>query len=123
MSRSAPRVCVAPADTDRVVALIAALPAHGHVILRMRDGSTLDGVVHVRSSAQVFRDPHGLEGMNAISPWNVPMYPAPSGMCGWIRSKVCNASIRRWEVKTDSAPVGGRRNAAQGISFAQQASV
>ena len=65
MSRSAPRVCVAPADTERVVALIAALPAHGHVILRMRDGSTLNGVVHVRGSAQVFRDPHGLGGMNA----------------------------------------------------------
>lgn len=65
MSRCAPQVCTEHADIERVVALIAALPAHGHVILHMRDGSVLDGVVHVRGSAQVFRDPHGLEGMNA----------------------------------------------------------
>ena len=65
MSRSAPRVCTARADIERVVALIAALPAHGHVVLRLRDGSTCAGVVRVRGSAGVFRDPQGLEGMNA----------------------------------------------------------
>lgn len=64
MSRRAPRVCIAPADIERLEALIADLPSHGQVVLVMRDGSTLTGVVHVRGSIQVFRDPAGLEGMN-----------------------------------------------------------
>ena len=65
MSRRAPRVCVSHADIERLRALITALPAHGRVQLRMRDGSTCTGVVHVRGSLQVFRDPSGLEGTNA----------------------------------------------------------
>ncbi|MEO7199419.1 MAG: DUF3247 family protein [Dokdonella sp.] len=65
MTRRAPRVCTTQADVERVVALIAALPAHGHVVLWLRDGSSRTGVVSVRASVQVFRDPEGLEGMNA----------------------------------------------------------
>lgn len=65
MSRRAPRVCVAHADTERLRALIVALPAHGRVALRMHDGSICTGVVHVRGSLQVFRDPDGQEGTNA----------------------------------------------------------
>lgn len=65
MSRRAPRVCVAHADTERLRGLIAALPAHGRVALRLRDGSTCTGVIHVRGSLQVFRDPEGQEGTNA----------------------------------------------------------
>lgn len=45
--------------------MIADLPAHGQVILLLRDGSTAAGIVHVRGSIQVFRDPQGVEGMNA----------------------------------------------------------
>lgn len=66
MTRRAPRVCTAPADIERVLALIPALPAHGEVILHMRDGGVLAGVVHVRGSAQVFRDQQGQEGMNVL---------------------------------------------------------
>jgi len=58
-------VCTTHADIERVVALIAALPAHGHVVLRLHDGSTCAGVVHVRGSVEVFRDPQGKEGMNS----------------------------------------------------------
>lgn len=65
MTRRAPNVCIVEADVERLVALIATLPAHGHVVLRLRDGSTCAGVVHVRGSIQVFRDPDGREGMNA----------------------------------------------------------
>lgn len=65
MTRRAPRVCVAEADVEHLAAMIALLPAHGHVVLRLRDGSTCTGVVHVRGSIQVFRDPDGREGMNA----------------------------------------------------------
>ncbi|MEO7072660.1 MAG: DUF3247 family protein [Rhodanobacter sp.] len=65
MSTQAPSVCTAQAAIGHLVVLIAALPAHGHVVLHLRDGSTLAGVVRVRASMQVFRDPRGLEGMNA----------------------------------------------------------
>ena len=47
MTRRAPRVCTTQADIERVVALIAVLPAHGHVVLRLRDGSSRAGVVSV----------------------------------------------------------------------------
>lgn len=66
MSRRAPRVCTTQADIGQLVTLIAALPAHGHVVLHLRDGSTCAGVVRVRGSMQVFRDPDGQEGMNAV---------------------------------------------------------
>lgn len=65
MSRRAPRVCVTHADTERLRGLIATLPAHGRVTLLMRDGGTCTGVIHVRGSLEVFRDPSGLEGTNA----------------------------------------------------------
>lgn len=65
MTTRAPHVSVAQSDVEQLEAKIAALPAHGQVVLRLRDGSIVAGIVHVRASIQVFRDPHGLEGMNA----------------------------------------------------------
>lgn len=79
MSRLAPRVCAENADIERLVALIEALPAHGHVVLRMHDGSVCTGVVQVRGSAQVFRDPQGQEGTNAEIILECP--DAPGGLC------------------------------------------
>lgn len=66
MGQEAPRVCTDEADIQRLVTLIARLPAHGRVALHMRDGTTVEGVVAVRSSAQVFRDPQQREGTNAV---------------------------------------------------------
>lgn len=66
MGQEAPRVCTDEADIQRLVGLIARLPAHGRVALHMRDGSVCEGVVSVRSSAQVFRDPQQREGINAV---------------------------------------------------------
>lgn len=66
MGQEAPRVCTDETDIERLVRLIARLPAHGRVALHMRDGTTIEGVVAVRSSAQVFRDPRQREGTNAI---------------------------------------------------------
>jgi hypothetical protein len=57
-------VCTTQADTGRLVTLVAQLPAHGHVVVHLRDGSSVAGVVRVRGSVQVFRDPRGTEGMN-----------------------------------------------------------
>lgn len=75
MTRRAPTVCVADADVEQLAALIVALPAHGAVILGLRDGSTCAGIVHVRGSIQVFRDPNGVEGMNAELVLECPEVP------------------------------------------------
>lgn len=66
MGQEAPRVCTDEPDIQRLLALIPELPAHGHVVLHMRDGSTRTGIVSVRSSAQVFRDPQRREGLNGV---------------------------------------------------------
>lgn len=68
-------MCVARADIERLRALITALPAHGRVVLHLRDGSTCAGVVHVRGSMQVFRDPDGQEGTNAEIALECPEVP------------------------------------------------
>ncbi|MEO8746684.1 MAG: DUF3247 family protein [Rhodanobacter sp.] len=65
MTRRAPRVCITQVDTERLCALIATLPAHGRVVLHLRDGSPHAGGMHVRESMQVFRDPNREEGLNA----------------------------------------------------------
>ncbi|TAM35184.1 MAG: DUF3247 family protein [Rhodanobacter sp.] len=65
MSRRAPRTCTTRADVQRLEALIAQLPAHGRVEVSLRDESTYTGVIRVRATAQVFRDPRGEEGINA----------------------------------------------------------
>lgn len=64
MGAWAPQVCVDERDVQRLVALIAQLPAHGHVKLHMRDGSMHEGVVRTRPNVQVFRDPAETEGIN-----------------------------------------------------------
>lgn len=65
MSRQAPQICTTHTDVQRLETLIAQLPAHGRVVVSLRDGRTYTGVVKVRACAQVFRDPQGEEGINA----------------------------------------------------------
>ena len=64
MGARAPQVCVDKRDVRRLVALVAQLPAHGHVKLHMRDGSVCEGVLRTRPNVQVFRDPKQVEGIN-----------------------------------------------------------
>lgn len=52
------------------------LPANGHVVLLLRDGSSCDGVVTVRPSVQVFRDRDEREGINAEVQLERPDAPA-----------------------------------------------
>ena len=65
MGQNAPSVLVREDDIDRLEALVHQLPANGHVVLLLSDGSSCDGVVSMRPSVQVFRDPQGREGINA----------------------------------------------------------
>lgn len=41
------------------------LPANGHVVLLLKDGSSCDGVVVTRPNVQMFRDADEREGINA----------------------------------------------------------
>lgn len=66
MGQLAPRVCTDEAGIQRLLDLITRLPAHSRVVLHMSDGSRHEGVVQVRTSAQVFRDPQRREGTNAV---------------------------------------------------------
>lgn len=75
MTRQAPNVCIAEAEVEQLVALIANLPAHGEVVLRLRDGSSCSGIVQVRGSIQVFRDAEDREGMNAEIVLECPHFP------------------------------------------------
>ncbi|MGB3381290.1 MAG: DUF3247 family protein [Rhodanobacter sp.] len=65
MGQNAPSVLVREDDIDRLEALVHQLPTNGHVVLLLSDGSSCDGVVSMRPSVQVFRDPQGREGINA----------------------------------------------------------
>lgn len=76
MGRDAPSVLVDEDAVDRLEALVHQLPANGRVILLLRDGSRCDGMVTVRPSVQVFRDPQGREGINAEVQLERPETPA-----------------------------------------------
>lgn len=65
MGRQAHRVYTDEASIRRLESLVDELPANGHVVLLMKDGSSCDGVVSARPSVQVFRDPDEHEGINA----------------------------------------------------------
>lgn len=66
MSAHATRVYTDPACIDHLESLVHELPANGHVVLLLKDGSSCDGVVRTRPNVQVFRDKAGREGINAL---------------------------------------------------------
>ncbi|MGB3462713.1 DUF3247 family protein [Rhodanobacter lindaniclasticus] len=76
MGRNTPCVFVAEDAIERIEALVHQLPANRHVVLLLSDGSSCDGVVSVRPSVQVFRDPQGREGINAEVQLQRPDVPA-----------------------------------------------
>ena len=65
MGRQAQHVYTDPASIQQIESLVDELPAHGHVVLLLKDGSSCDGVVMVRPTVQVFRDADDREGINA----------------------------------------------------------
>lgn len=66
MTRNAKRVHRDPAAIARLEALIAALPNGARVALTLEDGSVLRCLVAARPILQVFFDPAGEEGSNAV---------------------------------------------------------
>ncbi|MEO6799602.1 MAG: DUF3247 family protein [Rhodanobacter sp.] len=65
MGRKAEYVVTDEESIRKLESLVLQLPANGHVVLLLRDGSSCDGVVSVRPSLQVFRDHDDREGINA----------------------------------------------------------
>ncbi len=66
MGSKAPHVVTDDAGIRALEALVHELQGNSHVVLRLRDGSTCEGVVTVRPSVQVFRDDEDREGINAV---------------------------------------------------------
>ncbi|MCF7222269.1 DUF3247 family protein [Marilutibacter chinensis] len=66
MGRIAERIHTDQAEIARLEALIALLPNDAHVELTLDDGGVISGTVAARPTVQVFEDPHGNEGLNAL---------------------------------------------------------
>ena len=66
MARVAPRIHVSAADIARLEAIAAQLPQDGRVRIELQDGSTCAGIVEYQPSVQMFFDPQGREGSNAM---------------------------------------------------------
>jgi hypothetical protein len=65
MGQLAEHVYTDQTSIQHIKSLIRELPANGHVVLLMKDGSSCDGVVATRPNVQLFRDPDEREGINA----------------------------------------------------------
>lgn len=75
MGRQARQVYTDPTSIHKIESLIEELPANGHVVLVMQDGSSCDGVVSTRPNVQVFRDAEEHEGINATVQLQRPDVP------------------------------------------------
>jgi hypothetical protein len=75
MGRQAQHVYTDPASIRKLESLVGELPANGHVVLLLKDGSSCDGVVSTRPNVQVFRDPDEREGINATVQLERPDVP------------------------------------------------
>lgn len=79
MGRTAQQIHSDPEAIRRLELLVEQLPANGHVVLVLKDGSSCDGVVSTRPNVQVFRDAQENEGINARVQLRRPDAP------GWSR--------------------------------------
>ncbi|MHB1057489.1 MAG: DUF3247 family protein [Rhodanobacter sp.] len=75
MGRQAQHVYTDPASIRQLESLVGELPANGHVVLLLKDGSSCDGVVSTRPNVQVFRDADEREGINATVQLERPDVP------------------------------------------------
>lgn len=66
MSSIAPRVYTDPATTARLESLVTQLSEAERVQVTLEDGTVMRGLVSAVPSMQVFFDPDGSEGLNAL---------------------------------------------------------
>jgi hypothetical protein len=77
MSSHAEHVYTDRTNISQIKSLIRELPANGHVVLLLKDGSSCDGVVISPPNVQIFRDRNEREGINAkvlLERPDVPMW-------------------------------------------------
>lgn len=77
MSRLAEHVYTDRTHISQITSLVRELPANGHVVLLLKDGSSCDGVVISPPNVQIFRDRQEREGINAtvlLERPDVPMW-------------------------------------------------
>jgi Protein of unknown function (DUF3247). len=75
MGRQANHVYTDTASIRRLESIIDELPANGHVVLLLKDGSSCEGVVSARPNVQMFRDADEREGVNALVQLQRPDVP------------------------------------------------
>ena len=66
MARVAPRIHVSATSIARLEAIACQLPQDQRVRIELQDGTTCTGIVEYQPSVQVFFDPEGREGSNAM---------------------------------------------------------
>lgn len=76
MGRLAEHVYTDAAKIQRLEHLVDQLPANGHVVLQLMDGTSYDGVVCTRPNVQMFRDSDENEGINGVVRLERPDAPA-----------------------------------------------
>lgn len=97
MGSQAARVYTDKASIRQLELLVGELPANGHVILQLKDGSSCDGVVTTRPSVQIFRDPEECEGINATVQLERP------DVFGWRRTVWLDEILRVEHVDSSMA--------------------
>lgn len=75
MGREAEHVYTDPDSIRRLESLVEELPANGHVVLLLKDGSSCDGVVATRPNVQLLLDAQEHEGINATVKLERPDVP------------------------------------------------
>ncbi|HEY8328783.1 MAG TPA: DUF3247 family protein [Rhodanobacter sp.] len=75
MGRQAHHVYTDTVSIRKLESLIDELPANGHVVLLLKDGSSCDGVIVTQPNVQVFRDADEREGINATVQLERPDVP------------------------------------------------
>lgn len=76
MGQFAERVYTDAKKIRHLEELVDQLPANGHVVLQLVDGTSYDGVVCARPNVQVFRDHDANEGINGVVRLQRPDVPA-----------------------------------------------
>ncbi|KAF1008208.1 MAG: hypothetical protein GAK28_01187 [Luteibacter sp.] len=66
MSREADTVHTDPVSIQRLDALVKDLPDNAKVVLHLRDGGRVEGIVAVMPTVQDFVDDKGVEGLNGV---------------------------------------------------------
>ena len=66
MGQIADRVYIRPEDIQRLEKWVEELAVNARVSIQLRNHGTVEGIVAVTPTVQIFRDPEGQEGVNGV---------------------------------------------------------